>query len=341
MRHVVGIAVLLVLGGCVKESPPIQEPLVQACPLPEEKPPKIVEVPVPVPMPCQLKPVQEFLPVSTPAKKGRMRVKAGSDALQLREGPTSEQWVNSVQVYQYMPNALYQVYAAKGMATSLLLQPGEKFTGSGYVCGGCRGTGDQKEEPPWSLGTISSGSAEGLRSGIAMSCAIPGDKTNLTITTDRRLYLVELHCTESTYMASVSWEYPGGGGSMVLGNAIVDTVSSSVSTPPVAVPLPVTSPDQLDFNYVVKQTHGKATPAWLPIRVFNDGRKVYLKFPAALLVSDAPVLFVRTPEGTQAITNWRVRSNDTYEIDGLPQEMELRVGEKSPIVVKITHGKGL
>jgi hypothetical protein len=86
----------------------------------------------------------------------------------------------------------------------------------------------------------------------------------------------------------------------------------------------------------------------------------YIVFPPALGTTDAPVLYVRTVEGTQAVVNYRVKQgywiNDRiynaedilgrlnlgtpvtyYVLDQIADHQELRVGEKKPTVVHITR----
>jgi hypothetical protein len=82
-------------------------------------------------------------------------------------------------------------------------------------------------------------------------------------------------------------------------------------------------------------------------------------FPPTLATTDAPVLYVRSPEGTQGIVNYRVKKGywvgdriypaaqvaetlgttsdplTYYLVDRIAAQMELRVGEKKPTVVTI------
>jgi len=67
--------------------------------------------------------------------------------------------------------------------------------------------------------------------------------------------------------------------------------------------------------------------------VFDDGRRTWIEFPAGVIASDMPPLFVITGEGAE-ITNYRVQGQ-RYVVDRLFDRAELRLGARSPIVVRI------
>lgn len=329
---------LVCLSACTPhQAPVVPELLEPVAVVPEpppacvEKPPKIIEVAVPVPMPCQLKPLPE--PVLTPIKSTKPGVRGIAAANSAaRQGPSDGQFVNAIQSYRYMPGALYQVYVGLTNATVVLLQPGEQMLGPGYIGG---------EGERWKFAPITSGSPEGLRSGVAISCAWADIHTNLTITTDKRLYLLELHCTEATYMAQVSWEYGPVGGQMIMGNATPVVLPTAQPAPHE----PVSPPEQLNMNYTITQTGGKGTPRWLAgLRVYDNLVQTYIRFPAESVTADAPVLYARTAEGTLELINYKVTPPGqplTYIVDGVGDQFELRSGEKHPLIVQITRTKGL
>jgi type IV secretion system protein VirB9 len=310
------------------------EQVQQACAVP---PPQIIEVPVPVPMPCQLKPEPVIAPVST-RRNGKPAVRR---VAQRTDSPGS---INSVQEYPYMAGGLYQVYVAVHTATTILLQPGEYFHQA--VVG---------DKGKWTTSEIAAGSAAGDRGGVVVNCNEAGARSNLTIAASKRVYLVELHCTERTYHAQVSWTYPEEGGVGILKGARPAALSQPATSAPVTADAP--SPTQ----YTIRSNR---PVAWLPTHVYDtgeQGKQTYIVFPPALGTTDAPVLYVRTAENTQAVTNYRVKQgywiNDRiYDVEGLQGKLgslgapvtyyvmdqiaeafELRVGEKKPTVVKITR----
>jgi type IV secretion system protein VirB9 len=94
-------------------------------------------------------------------------------------------------------------------------------------------------------------------------------------------------------------------------------------------------PQTLNFGYRVRTVRG-ARPAWAPVRVFDDGRRTWIEFPAGVEAGDLPPLFVITPEGAELV-NYRVEGA-RYVVDRVFDAAELRLGARAPIVVRIERG---
>ena len=77
-------------------------------------------------------------------------------------------------------------------------------------------------------------------------------------------------------------------------------------------------------------------PSSKPLRVFDDGAKVYIQFPSGLAQGEAPPLFVTGGDGKPALVNYRVRGA-TYIVDRLFAAAELRLGTAPQQVVRITR----
>ena len=152
-----------------------------------------------------------------------------------------------------------------------------------------------------------------------------GLKTNLIITTSLRAYHLELRAFEETYMAAVSWRYADQ--QLVTRVANSGTARATASSSPAGLQL-----DRLKFRYDID---GDA-PHWRPTQVFDDGRKVYIRFPARLDQGEAPALFVIGRDGKSQLVNYRM-SGDYYVVDRLFARAELRLGEKRQDVVKIAR----
>src|SRR5215468_2410705 len=194
------ILISTVLTGCATFRPPQisyddeQPAVLQADP---PKPVQIVERPLPLPLPGQLKPLPGGR--STPEPRDpRQRVDQANAAARVQ--PSRSGYVNAVQVFPFAEGALYQVYAAPGQVTDIALQEGEQLVGSGPVAAG--------DTVRWIISDTESGTASAKKVHILVKPTRPDLVTNLVINTDRRIYLMELRSTEKTYMASVSWVYP-------------------------------------------------------------------------------------------------------------------------------------
>ncbi|WP_212632127.1 P-type conjugative transfer protein TrbG [Pseudomonas sp. KB-10] len=311
---------LSVLAGCASQQPPVialDEP-VEAQRLPEPpKPIEVVEVPKPLALPDQLKPLpetQRSKPAKEPADE-RVRVsRANRDA---RVAPSREGYINAIQIWPYSDGALYQVYASPGRVTAINLQPGEELV---TVAAG--------DTVRWIVGDTTSGSGDELRTSVLIKPTRVDLKTNLVITTTRRTYLIELTSTEHAWMASVSWDYPKD---RML--ALQRRAGAAQAAAPVDVGLTI---EKLRFRYAISGSN----PPWKPLRAFDDGRKVYIQFPAGIAQGELPPLFVIGPEGDGQLVNYRFRS-PYYIVDRLFGAAELRLGADKGDVVRIERTDGV
>jgi type IV secretion system protein TrbG len=312
--------VLLVLAACatsvqVPEIPILDEsvPFKAAKREAEEKPPvKIVEVPKPLPLPGQLKPIPEKKERPKDDKQPKERV-AEANAL-AKIDPVKDGYINAIQVYPYTKGALYQLYAAPNQVTDIALEPAEKLVSVS--------AGDTVR---WVVGDTTSGEGKGAQVHILVKPIGPELETNLVIATDRRTYHLEMRSSEKTYMASVSWTYPADELiALKKRRAEADAAGTTVADTGVNI-------EQLKFRYRIE---GDAP--WKPLRVFDDGAKVYIQFPSGLAQSEAPPLFVIGPDAKPALVNYRVRGA-TYIVDRLFAAAELRLGTEPQRVVRIVR----
>ena len=313
--------VALGLVGCaipvqVPEIPLLDQGLFRPATRDPEPPPsgpvRIVEVPKPLPLPGQLKPVAKRTeaPKDGIAPKGRV---ASANAA-ARIEPVKDGYINAIQVYPYTKGALYQLYAAINQVTDIALEGGEKLVSVS--------AGDTVR---WVVGDTTSG--EGVTSQVHILVKpIAADlETNLVITTDRRTYHLELRSSAETYMASVSWTYPAS----ALLALKADRAKSEASDGVIASA--GINLDHLRFRYRIE---GDAP--WKPRQVFDDGAKVYIQFPSGLAQGEAPPLFVIGGDGKPALVNYRVRGA-TYIVDRLFAAAELRLGTAPQTVVRIVR----
>src|SRR5262249_17194280 len=187
------------LTGCATFKPPQisyddeQAAVLQADP---PKPVQVVELPKPLPLPGQLKPLPGARSAPEP-RDPRQRIDLANAAARVQ--PSRSGYINAVQVFPFAEGALYQVYAAPGQVTDIAVEEGEQLVGSGPVAAG--------DTVRWIISDTESGTANAKKVHILVKPTRPDVITNLVINTDRRTYHLELRSTEKTYMASVSWTY--------------------------------------------------------------------------------------------------------------------------------------
>lgn len=321
---------LLALAGCEtlnfdQRFPDIaldDEPLIEAIYLEEAEAsePEIVPTLTPVSyqtfaptvMPGQLKPLPREEPAQ-PALKPYQAIDKANDSAAIE--PSLDNYMNAIQIYPYRLGALYQVYTAPEQVTDIALEPGEELMSVS--------AGDTVR---WVLGDTVSGAGDSQQVHILVKPIQAGLKTNLIITTSRRAYHLELRAFRETYMAAVSWRYPDR---PLVKQASVKALGRETKTRGRQSGLQL---DRLKFRYEIEGDK----PHWRPDRVFDDGRKVYIQFPARLDQGEAPPLFVVGRDGSTQLVNYRMKDH-YYIVDRLFARAELRLGEKTQDVVRITR----
>ncbi|HTU12113.1 MAG TPA: P-type conjugative transfer protein TrbG [Allosphingosinicella sp.] len=232
---------------------------------------------------------------------------ANRDAL--RE-PSRAGYVNALQVYPYAEGTLYRLYAAPERVTDIALEPGENVTA---VAAG--------DTVRWTVGDTTSGSGAARRTHILVKPFSAGLATNLVITTDRRVYHLQLESTRATAMAALSWTYPQSALLALQGAAAAEAAA------PVAAGLAV---QNLRFGYRI----GGDDPPWRPLRAFDDGRQTFIEFPATIAQGEAPPVFVIGENGAAELVNYRM-SGRYYVVDRIFDRAELRLGARRQQVVRI------
>ena len=313
---VVVVVLGIVLAGCatiepVKPEIAHQVP-VRAQRLPEPtKPVEVVAIPRPLPLPGQLERIETPTPKPPQSTNLGERVdKANEDA---RVAPTQDGYLNAIQVWPYSEGALYQVYTSPGRVTDIALQEGEELISVS--------AGDTVR---WIVGDTTSASGAEKRVHILVKPVRPDLNTNLVITTNRRLYLLELTSTEKNWMASVSWDYPHDRLLLLQRQA-----QQADRAAPVADGITL---ERLAFRYHISGD----SPSWRPLRAFDDGEHVYIQFPPGIAQAELPPLFVVGTAGKAELVNYRYRA-PYYVVDRVFSSAELRLGSDTPQVVKISR----
>jgi P-type conjugative transfer protein TrbG len=324
MRSISLIALLLgsvSLGACSTWKPP--EISYDDTPLPAvlqpdpPKPVEIVELPQPLPLPGQLKPIPGVKTAPPERADPRKRVEQANGAARMQ--PTRAGYINAVQVYPFSDGALYQLYAAPGEVTDIALETGEQLVGSGPVAAG--------DTVRWVIGDTESGTGPTKRVHILIKPTRPDLVTNLIINTDRRTYHLELRSAEKTYMASVSWAYPQDQLIALHRRNVAADVAAPVATG--------VNIDALNFRYRIEGDN----PAWRPLRAFDDGRQVFIEFPRGIGQGEMPPLWVIGAEGGAELVNYHVRGNHMI-VDRLFAAAELRLGGDPQKKVRIVRTDG-
>ncbi|WP_443137048.1 P-type conjugative transfer protein TrbG [Mameliella sp. AT18] len=295
------------LSGCATFKPPEISYDSDVSPLPSVPAVVTEEAPKPLHMP----------PAWTPAHGGESattstgRVENANAAARIE--PRREGYFNAIQIYPWSDGALYQIYVAPGQVTNIALEPGESLTGAGPIAAG--------DTARWIIGDTESGSGRKRRVHILVKPTRPDITTNLVVSTDRRVYMIELRAGEEPYMPAVAWAYPAR------------PATQSQATP--ARPrIPAMSARHYRYGLT-----GDAPP-WRPVSVFDDGRRVYIQFPRGIVQGEMPPLFVIGSDGEAQIVNSRIYNNILI-VDRIFAAAELRLGSgRKQQVVRIVRTDG-
>lgn len=164
-------------------------------------------------------------------------------------------------------------------------------------------------------------------------------KTNLVVTTDRRIYHINLVSTKDKFMPQVSFVYPEKAMSKFLARKRLQQQYYTANT------IETTSKNEkeylgnLDFKYSIT---GDMT-TWYPVRVYNDGIKTIIECPSAMNSNEAPSLIVtkfnKNSKNQEQLINYRLQNNK-YIVDGLFYEAELISGvgsNQDKVVIRRTN----
>ena len=280
------------------------------------------------------------------------------------EVPHAAAMVNATLHYAYEPGKLYTVHTAPAYLTAVVLRPGERLIS--------KAAGDTVR---WEVGETAQGAGQVV---ILIKPLDAGLRTNMILTTDQRVYVLDLvsGADGEDHSTLVDWRYPADemreatlirAAATVQSLAAQGAASAAVASPlisppggaaapaaPVRLPGPpgvvqpastkgsaaggaVLSPASLNFDYKV-EAKGHL-PRWAPEHVFDDGRKVFVKFPSNVATMEIPPLFVVGPKGEAELVNYRFE-NGYYVVDRLFQVAELRLGSKDQAVVQLVYKGG-
>jgi type IV secretion system protein VirB9 len=261
---------------------------------------------IPIPVIASGTPVRAFAQTPVPTvEPADPRTRIGRANAAARVEPERTSYFNAIQQYAYVEGALFQIYTSPGHVTNIMLQEGEELVGPGPVASG--------DTVRWIIGDTVSGTGLTRRVHILVKPTRSDISTNLVINTNRRTYHLELSATTSTYMAAVSWTYPQDA-LIALRSAATEAERSA----PVAAGIDFSA---LSFAYRLAGDR----PQWRPLRVFDDGRQVFIEFPASIANGDMPPLFVIGADGSAELVNYRVQGRYMV-VDRLFDKAELRLG---------------
>lgn len=204
--------------------------------------------------------------------------------------------VNGVKVMlPYAENKVYRIYCQEGFLTDLILAPGEEIK---YMAGA--------DTARWSVSNINYGSLI-TQQHVLVKPLARGLETDLIITTTRHVYHLYMR-SGSFHNPMVEWLYPETKAQMAARNEARNYLAIN--------------PSELNFNYKFSRTD----LPWAPEKVFDDGKKTYIKMKPELSNYAAPA-FAIIENGNIKLANHRLVKG-YYVIDRLFEEAQLATGKE-------------
>lgn len=236
---------------------------------------------------------------------------------QAREASRADSFVGGMQIFSYAPGRVFEVWTAPLRVTTLTLGPGETVT--------AKAAGDTVR---WQIGETTSGAGPSQRAHVLIKPLERNLETNLVLTTNQRVYLVQLKSgAPESFNAAVAWD---------LGALAPPAPAAAAESTRVADPI-VTPAGPLDAGYRI-DPRGRR-PRWTPTAAMTDGVRTFITFPPGLQADEAPALFVIAPDGEAQMVNYR-QQGGLIVVDRVFDRAELRLGDRRPQVVRIIRVKG-
>ena len=193
-------------------------------------------------------------------------------------------------------------------------------------------TGDSER---WNISFANSGVLSNQKPHVMVKPLFEGSlKTNLIITTERRVYNIELGAVSNgEYTPRIAFFYPQEmHHSKVYSSDSGNMQHSGYQANDPVIAETAVSISSLNFNYKAK---GNKRSPWFPKRIFDDGKKVFIQMSKRVNTSEAPVFLVVGEDGKQEIVNYRFNS-PYYIVDKLFKKGILILGtDKKQTIITI------
>lgn len=212
--------------------------------------------------------------------------------------------------------ALPSVVCAPLFICDIALQPGEVINNINL--------GDSAR---WKVSPAESGVGGDAVTHVFVKPTDAGLTTNLVITTNRRTYVLKLVSHRTDWMPRVAFSYPDDDArewENFMANQrqqrAVEAARQAVQVQATVLPTGETV-DRLDFGFGITGDR----PSWRPLRVYSDGQKTFIDFPADMIHGQAPALVGVGSDDNPEIINYRA-DGDRYVVDQVIERAALISG---------------
>lgn len=212
------------------------------------------------------------------------------------EVPTASRFDTRIRTVTYNPEDVVTVATAAGSATTIMFEEGEQY--QNHVFG---------DAAAWSFAEVNGGR------GVAIKPAAEKADTNLTVFTDRRVYVFELKyltAKDAQSVFLVTFKYPQT--EKQVSQAVVEkaAIDEAFADPPKAANLSYTMSGDKSIS---------------PVNAWDDGTFTFFKFRRN---QDVPAIYMVDGDGRETIVNRNsaVAGNDVIVLQKVAAKWRLRLG---------------
>jgi type IV secretion system protein VirB9 len=229
-----------------------------------------------------------------------------------------EEYSHAARLYEYNPDQVYEVYTQTLRTTDIYLEAGELVLDTPFV----------SDSERWIIGAGINQTEGYIIQHIYVKPKEVNLEASLIINTDRRVYHLTLKSYRDVYMPMVKWSYPINAG---LPRRYAGKLGREGDGVELEAAIEYVDTRYLSFDYRVQFSIFKR-PAWVPRRVYDDGKKTYLYFEEQILQRELPGIF----ENRNEVINYRVKENLVI-IDKLIEKVTVQYGNER---IRITKKRG-
>ncbi len=249
--------------------------------------------------------LSEGLVVNTKLKDDDNVVSSGLLAKQATEGAfqyisSSTAFSESMAVYDYIPNRIYEIITSPSGITDLRMQPGEEIAANAIANGA----------DSWTFQTAYSVEDGQTVQHLFIRPLKVGLDTSFILLTNLRTYYFRIASFETYYFTALKFRYPTASPDGVY---IAEGFEQEIEERKMAASEYTIDLSHANYNYNIKATKGK--PSWLPQLVVSSGVSTYIQFPVTVSNSDdlPSVYLVKNNEET--LINYRYISSNLLKVD--------------------------
>jgi type IV secretion system protein VirB9 len=183
----------------------------------------------------------------------------------------------------------------------------------------------------WLTSPANSGTSDRTSPHVIIKPTDENISTNMIITTDKRTYYLFLTSKRTGYITRLSFYYPHD---IVQNWQNAKLIAKEQESQKIAQ-FPNMTAQNLDFDYEITGNNKLLKP----VRVFNDGKHVYLQMNKELSSQQAPILMIIGADNQTQLVNYRIK-NDYYIVDRLFEKADLIIGVgRNQEKIRITKNK--